>query len=98
MVERDVVTRRRSQRRVPIGAGLVERKLAELRRMMVPAFPVGPTVCDGEYVELEIEGENSTLKLGWLSVAPDGAEDVAGFSDWLREIASDRIQSQSPED
>lgn len=35
----------------------------------------------------KIEGEYSALTLGWWTIAPEGAEGVSEFADWLRETA-----------
>ena len=55
-----------------------------LRSATVPAMPVSPLVCDSEYIELLIEGEHSTLTLGWWTIAPEGAEALGEFADWMR--------------
>ena len=68
-----------------ISAVAVQEQWDALKTCTVPAFPVSPMVSDGEYVELTIEGEQSTLTLGWWTIAPEGAEPVAAFADWLRE-------------
>lgn len=65
----------------------VTKKLHDLRKINVPAFPVSPLVMDGEYVELTIFGEHSTLSLGWWTIAPEGAEGICEFSEWLRSHA-----------
>jgi hypothetical protein len=62
------------------------REVLKLKQAKIPAFPKSPLVCDGEYVELCIHGEYSDLTLGWWTVAPDGAESLADFADWMRTI------------
>jgi hypothetical protein len=85
VVERNGLTRKQTRRRVAVSATLVQARLVALKQGTVPAFPVSPLVCDGEYVELKIEGEYSSLTLGWWTIAPEGAEGVSEFADWLRE-------------
>lgn len=85
VIERNRLTRKQSRHRVDVSAALVQERLAALKQLTVPAFPVSPMVCDGEYVELQVEGEYSTLTIGWWTIAPEGAEGVAEFADWLRE-------------
>lgn len=80
------LTQKRSRHRVDVDTLEVEQQLAELVQMTVPAFPVSPMVCDGEYVELQIEGGYSHLRIGWWSIAPKGAESVADFAYWLRDL------------
>ncbi len=62
-------------------------QLEKLRFAKIPAFPVSPQVCDGSYLELTIHGELSTVILGWWTIAPDGADEVADFADWLCNIS-----------
>lgn len=64
----------------------VEERLADLKQVTVPAFPVSPLVCDGEYLELQIYGEHSHLTIGWWSIAPKGADGAADFAYWLRDV------------
>ncbi|MSR16517.1 MAG: hypothetical protein EXR89_01780 [Methylococcaceae bacterium] len=59
-------------------------QLNKLRSAKIPAFPISPRVCDGSYIELTIYGKNSDLTLSWWTIAPDGAEELADFADWLR--------------
>ena len=61
----------------------VERRLGALKRARVPAFPCSPTAMDASLVHLTIEGENSTLTLGWSGAAPVGASAINRFADWL---------------
>ena len=77
--------RSRKSSRVVVSSLEVKNWLERLRKATVPAFPVSPMVCDGEYVELQVEGEYSTLTIGWWTIAPEGAEGVAEFADWLHE-------------
>lgn len=77
--------RTRRQWRVALDAGEVETRLGALKQATVPAFPVSPLICDGEYVELMVAGEYSSLTLGWWTAPPWGAEELAEFADWLRE-------------
>ena len=77
----------RKRWRVAVPTEEVTRQLDLLRRSSLPAFPVSPLVCDGEYVELTIHGEFSNLTLGWWTIAPDGAESLNDFADWMRKLA-----------
>ncbi|ACD94569.1 hypothetical protein [Trichlorobacter lovleyi] len=77
----------RKRWRVTVPADEVTQQLDLLRRATLPAFPVSPLVCDGEYVELTIHGEFSDLTLGWWTIAPDGAESLSDFADWMRKLA-----------
>ena len=93
-IERNRWTRKQSRHYVDISPALVEERLAKLKKLTVPAFPVSPMVCDGEYVEMQIEGEYSTLTIGWWTIPPEGAEGVALFADWLRELGLCREEDQ----
>lgn len=93
VVERDLRTRKQSRRRMAISAAAVQEQWDALKKCTVPAFPVSPMVCDGEYVELTIKGEQSTLTLGWWTIAPEGAQPVATFADWLREEGLDHDEN-----
>lgn len=66
----------------------VEQQFAALKQATVPAFPVSPTVCDGAYYELTIPGECSELRLSWWTIAPDGAEGLAEFADWMAKLSA----------
>jgi len=90
VLERGSMTRQQLRRCVAVDGALAQERLARLKQSTVPAFPVSPIVCDGSYVELMIEGEFSRLTLGWWTIAPDGAEAVADFADWLEEIGLPR--------
>lgn len=65
----------------------VSERLRALRAARVPAWPDGAQVLDGEYIELTLMGDNAQLTLGWWSVAPEGAEVLAEFADWMRASA-----------
>ena len=73
--------------RVALNTTDVQQQIIKLKQASVPAFPVSPDVCDGAYIELTIQGEMSTLTLGWWTLPPEGAEEVAAFANWLREQA-----------
>ena len=79
--------RKRKRWRVALNSTDVQQQIIKLKQASVPAFPVSPDVCDGEYIELTIQGEMSTLTLGWWTLPPEGAEEVAAFANWLREQA-----------
>lgn len=64
----------------------VTQRLENLRKVTIPAFPVSPLVCDGEYVELTIHGEFSKLTLGWWTISPEGTEELSNFADWLQDL------------
>ena len=68
----------------------VERRLGALKRARVPAFPCSPMAMDASLVQLTIEGEYSTLTLGWTGPAPDGASGLARFADWLLGMVEDQ--------
>ena len=95
--ERNGLTRKQSRRRIEFGTTEVQEQLSSLQKATVPAFPVSPMVCDGEYVELMVEGEFSTLTLGWWTIAPQGAEKFSNFADWLRETGLGRDEEQDDE-
>ena len=72
-----------------------------LRNATLPAFPISPLVCDGEYVELRVCGTYANLTLGWWTIAPDGAEAYADFAAWLRDVgaqADPTVRSNSAPD
>lgn len=93
VVERNGLTRKQLRRRVTVSTALAQERLAELRQLTVPAFPVSPMVCDGEYIELTVEGECSSVTIGWWTIAPEGADGIANFADWLRAtgLCSDEV-------
>lgn len=78
--------RARKPWRIEIPATEAAEKLQGLKLATVPAFPVSPLVCDGEYVELTIKGEFSALTLGWWTIAPEGAETLSDFAEWLQKL------------
>lgn len=88
MVSLSAVRRLSSRRTLllpEISEAEVQDRLTALKQATVPALPISPQVCDGEYVELTVEGECSTLTLGWWTLPPQGAERLAEFADWLRD-------------
>jgi hypothetical protein len=76
--------RKRKQSRTSVAPETVAQQLERLRNATIPAFPISPLVCDGEYEELTIYGEYSTLTLGWWTLSPFGADALADFAGWLR--------------
>lgn len=94
--ERNGLTRKQVRWRVAISEAVVQDRLAVLKKATIPAFPISPQVCDGEYVELTVEGECSTLTLGWWTLPPRGARRFAEFADWLRDEG--RGYAESKED
>ena len=74
--------------RIPLCTADVQQQIALLKQASIPAFPVSPMVCDGQYIELTIYGESSTLTLGWWTIAPEGAEVVDAFISWLASKAT----------
>ncbi|OAI02235.1 hypothetical protein A1353_17145 [Methylomonas methanica] len=76
--------RKRKQSRTSVAPETVAQQLELLRNASIPAFPISPLVCDGEYEELTIHGEFSNLTLGWWTIAPAGADGLAEFAGWLR--------------
>lgn len=76
--------RKRKQSRTSVAPEAVAQQLERLRNATIPAFPISPLVCDGEYEELTIHGEYSTLTLGWWTMPPFGADALADFAGWLR--------------
>lgn len=61
----------------------VEHQFDLLRHATVCAYPISPLVCDGEYVEVTVHGEYADLTMGWWTAAPDGAEALFDFSEWM---------------
>jgi hypothetical protein len=58
-------------------------QLDHLKQLSIPAYPISPQICDGSYWKLTIKGEFSSLSLGWWTAAPQGAERLADFAEWL---------------
>jgi len=69
---------------IDVPAAEVEHQLELLRHATVPAYPVSDQVCDGEYVELWIQGECAQSNFGWYTAVPHGAEALGAFADWMR--------------
>lgn len=84
VVERNGDSKRQTRRYVPVAAAEAQEQLASLRRLTVPAYPVSQRVTDGERLELTVEGQSSSLTLNWWTIAPDGAEGLVEFANWLR--------------
>jgi len=76
--------RERRTWRIDLPANEATEQLELLRKASLPAFPVSPHVCDGDWIELTIHGELCDLTLNWCGNAPEGADALAGFADWLR--------------
>ena len=98
VVERDGISKRQTRRYVPVVALEAQEQLARLQRLTVPAFPVSPLVSDGEHLELTVEGQSSSMTLAWWTIAPDGAEGMAAFANWLRIAGQERGGMQEEED
>ncbi len=98
VLERQGLAKVQRRWRAEVSAQEVENYLSRLKQATVPAFPVSPLVCDGEYVELTVEGELSTLTLGWWTIAPEGADAFAEFSDWMRRLAFGDEDADGTED
>lgn len=98
VVERDGVSKRQTRRNVPVLAAEAQEQLVRLRRLTVPAYPVSPLVTDGEHLELTVEGQSSSLTLNWWTIAPDGAEGLAEFANWLRIAGQERDGMREEED
>jgi hypothetical protein len=81
----EVQGRRRTRKSIQMESQAVAPWLESLRNATVPAMPISPPVCDGAYIELQIEGEGSTLTLGWWTLAPEGAEVLGEFAGWMRD-------------
>jgi hypothetical protein len=79
-------------------AAEAQEQLVRLRRLTVPAYPVSPLVTDGEHLELTVEGQSSSLTLNWWTIAPDGAEGLAEFANWLRIAGQERDGMREEED
>lgn len=94
IVERNGFTRQQTGRRVPISTAIAEEHLGMLRQLTVPAYPISPAVCDGERLELTVEGESSKLTVSWWTLAPKGAEGLAEFAHWLRDVGSRKREDQ----
>jgi hypothetical protein len=95
--ERERQTKKQSRRCVAVSEVVVRQQLAALKLTTVPAVPVSPMVFDGAYIELTIEGEHSTLTIGWWTTPPDGAEGVAEFADWLSNVGLGREEDHKDE-
>jgi hypothetical protein len=80
--------------RVPIDSIEVKHQLLMLRQATVPAFPVTPPTFDGEHIELTIEGEYSSMCMSWWTVAPQGAEALLEFINWMCCITADKIRRE----
>jgi len=85
--------RSQSRQSFKVNREAANREVLKLKQAKIPAFPKSPLVCDGEYVELCIHGEYADLTLGWWTVAPDGAESLADFADWMRSIGFPREEA-----
>lgn len=94
IVERNGFTRQQTRRRVPISTAIAEERLGTLRQLTVPAYPISPAVCDGEHLELTVEGESSRLTVSWWTLAPKGAEGLAEFAHWLCAVGSRKREDQ----
>lgn len=81
-----------------VSAQDVDRQFGLLRNATVRAYPVSPLVCDGEYVEVTIHGEQAALTLGWWSEAPEGADQIFDFSDWMRQLIDPDVDDDESED
>ena len=64
----------------------VNRQFDLLRNATVCAYPVSPLVCDDEYVEVTIHGEDADLTMGWWTAPPVGADVLFDFSEWMRQL------------
>lgn len=80
------IGRKRKHWRAVVTPEDATRQMGLLRKASLPAFPISPLVCDGEYIELTIHGNFSDLTLGWWSAAPEGTDALADFSEWLRKL------------
>ncbi|WP_064042444.1 hypothetical protein [Methylomonas koyamae] len=89
--------RKRKHTRTSVVPEVVAQQLERLRNGTIPAFPISPLVCDGEYEELTIHGEYSTLTLGWWTMPPSGAEALADFAGWLRGLGLPDEEEQDDE-
>lgn len=79
-------------------AAEAQEQFARLKRLTIPAYPVSPLVSDGEHLEVTVEGQSSSLTLSWWTIAPDGAEGMAAFANWLRIAGQERGGMQEEED
>jgi hypothetical protein len=76
------------RRRIPLSEAEVSARMRDLRGATIPALPFSELVCDGEQLELTINGDGSSVTLCWTSIPPCGAEAVAAFADWLRGLGT----------
>ena len=76
----------RKRRRIMVPLLEVTQQFDNLRKTTLPAFPVSPRVLDGCYVELTIYGEFSELRLGWWTIAPEGAGSLSEFAEWMQNL------------
>lgn len=88
--EQNLLTKKKFRRSKSIDGVAVQDRLVGLKNASVPAFPISPLVCDGEYVELMINGESASLTLGWWTIPPEGAERLGEFADWMRNTSLGR--------
>lgn len=94
IVERNGFTRQQTRRRIPISSAIATERLETLRKLTVPAYPISPGVCDGEQLELTVEGESSRLTVSWWTIAPQCAEGLSEFAQWLRDVGSRQREDQ----
>ena len=78
--------RSQSRKSFKVDKEAANREILKLKQAKIPAFPESRLVCDGEHIELCIHGESADLTLGWWTAAPEGAEALADFADWVRSI------------
>lgn len=81
-----------------VSAQEVDHQFDLLRQATVCAYPVSPLVCDGEYVKVTIHGLYADLILGWWTAAPEGADAVWDFADWMRELINPERDKESSVD
>ena len=78
--------RSQSRKSYKVDKEAANREVLKLKQAKIPAYPESLLVCDGEYIELCIRGKHADLTLGWWTAAPEGAEALADFADWMRSI------------
>lgn len=64
-----------------------EKLIGTLTAAVVPALPLGPDVCDGSIITLELNYWGVRSVFSWNSVPPDGWDVLADIADELCSLA-----------
>ena len=60
-----------------------EQWLRELKEIRVPLMPSPSSTCDGSYYKFIFRNNGTSIELCWHNIAPDGAERLDAFKDFL---------------